>query len=69
MLNLTVSNALEGKYYSGSRGDGIIKEAHYRSDVWVSDGNAYAVRVRPTYNPDKHLFIPRDFWATVGVTA
>jgi hypothetical protein len=67
----SIENLLEGKYYRSSsfarKGkDGIIQYAEKRSDVWYgTDTEAYAVKVRPTWNGTG--FPKPDFWATIVV--
>jgi hypothetical protein len=63
----SVEEILIGTYYRSSvrpLNDGLIVEAVKRDDVWLNGAEAYAVRVRPTYN-GRMLF--NDFWATIGV--
>lgn len=64
----SVEEILIGTYYRSSVrprfNDGLIVEAVKRDDVYLSGAEAYAVRVRPTYN-GQMLF--EDFWATIAV--
>jgi hypothetical protein len=63
-----IPTLLEGKYYrSLSRHiDGIIQYAEKRDNVWYGDNfEAYAVKVRPTWNGTG--FPKPDFYATVCV--
>lgn len=66
----SVEEILVDTYYRSSvrRGnEGIIVEAVKRDDIYLSNGDAYAVRVRPQYFAGRPLF--SDFWATIGVNA
>lgn len=60
---LSIEEALVGKYYRsikrGRFNDGIIQEAVKRDEIYINNGNAYAVRVRPDRG--------KDFWATLAV--
>jgi len=67
---MLISQALEGKYVKSSQGQGIIQYADFRKDMHHSTPEgylAYACKVRPIYNPERHKFIPEDFWTTVYV--
>jgi hypothetical protein len=65
---MLISEALEGKLVKTSKGQGIIQFADLRNDVHTKEGVfAYACKVRPTYNPNVHKFVPADFYTTVYV--
>jgi hypothetical protein len=65
---MLISEALEGKLVKSSKGQGIIQFADLRNDVYTREGvYAYACKVRPTYNPNVHKFVPADFYTTVYV--
>lgn len=62
----SIEEILVGTYYRSTQRyglDGLIVQADKRDDVWVSGGNAYAVRVRPEYSGG----IFNEFWATIAV--
>ena len=64
---------LEGKHYRATsferknqfKYEGIIQYAELRNDISNEDMNAYAVLVRPTYEPKGFHY--SDFYATVFV--
>ena len=66
---MLISQALEGKLVKSSKGQGIIQFADLRKDICGLEENvfAYACKVRPTYNPSIHKFVPADFYTTVYV--
>ena len=65
---MLISQALEGKFVKSSQGQGIIQFADLRKDVYTDEGVfAYACKVRPTYNPAVHKFVPADFYTTIYV--
>jgi hypothetical protein len=65
-----IATLLEGKYYRSlnRHKDGIIQYAEKRDNVWYGENfQAYTVKVRPTYNPEKVSTWGSDFYATVCV--
>jgi hypothetical protein len=66
---MLISEALQGKFYRSSsvaHKNGIIKYATKRNDVYTKDNvYAYAIQVRPIYDPVDGL--KSDFYATIYV--
>jgi hypothetical protein len=63
---LTIEEALHGKRYRGSRGEGAIISAEKRVGVWAGQNHtAYAVEVQPFTEYGKTP--AKTFWATIAV--
>lgn len=65
MRGYYISDILLDTHYRGSRGEGVIVEAHKRDDVLSAD-NAYAVRVQRRDHFTGTTF-GNDFWATIFI--
>lgn len=64
-LVYSVEDILIGKYYSGSRGDGLIISADKRDGVYYDECDTYLVKVRPQFEAGMPLM--SDFYATIAV--
>jgi|LakMenEpi03Aug12_release.lakeMendotaPanAssembly.Ray.scaffolds.fasta_scaffold23511_14 hypothetical protein len=68
----STENILEGTYYRSTNRypqDGLITYATKRPEIWVGENaEAYAVKVRPIYNPSDPKTWGKDFWATIAVS-